>query len=95
MIGKAHEDLARLAYEFGIWSEDRKSCWTFEFKKHDMPGDYSIPMPTSLVRFNEKELLIAFACALTQIEIFAKDATDAELRATKYHLEDFRKLVFK
>lgn len=59
------------------------------------PGEYS-PEPTMEVSgFESREFLPALANALAESG-YRHESTDAgELKATKTHLEDMRKLVFK
>ena len=92
MKGKYFTSLHRNGWELLI--NDETNCYTLEFKKHEMPEIGSIH-PTTLIPFDGKPILMALAQILTDMDLLPRNANSAELKATKYHLEDMRNLIFK
>jgi hypothetical protein len=92
--GYAQRRLDRDAWEIALVDRDNKRCYTFEFKSHDAA---SVQTETTLVdsSLEYTGILQALTEALNQMGLFPDNATAAELKATKLHLEDLRKLVFE
>jgi hypothetical protein len=96
--GYAQRRVDRDAWEIALFesfSNERTLVYTFEFKSHII--DASCIFPTTIIENSDHgtKPLIALSKAMQEMGIMQDDATSAELKATKYHLEDFRKLVFK
>ncbi len=93
--GFAQRRLDRDAWEVALIDADNKRAYTIEFKAHPIEKEGFVAETSLIPRELEMTgLLKALADALNQMEIFPDDATTAELKATKFHLEDMRKLVF-
>lgn len=94
--GFAQRRIDRNAWEIALWDKDRQTSYTIEFKSHKVDNE-DIQIETTLILDdpNQMEILKSLAEALYQIGILPGTATEAELKATKYHLEDMRKMVFK
>lgn len=71
----------------------RNKCFTFEFTEHDW--EEGMAAQESLIKGPlGDDLLRALGEALVMGGFLPQSAVDTELKATKYHLEDMRKLVF-
>ena len=69
--------------------------YTFEVKQHIVP-DKTIESPTTILEpINADEFLKAIGVMLQEIGYIPQSSVDTELKATKYHLEDMRKLALK
>ncbi len=64
------------------------------FDKRGNPKPTSSELPTTLVPFEQREVLEGIGQALVDLGIMKDHGTDQELKATKFHLEDMRTLVF-
>lgn len=87
----------RIEYRDGIEivlaDHEREVCYTIQFTAHAWnPG---FKAQTTLLDGEEKtQIARAIGEALQQVGLLPASAVDTELKATKYHLEDMRKLVF-
>lgn len=81
------------AWEFGLIDRENARCFTIEIKEHMLkPG---MRAETSVFQHGQEDIATALSQVLTQMGILSGNATDTELKATKYHLEDMRKLALK
>jgi|ERR1700722_10427635 len=98
--GHAVERVDRMAWEIAVVDTQRELAFTFEWTVHSLKGrdrgkvDF---VPTSMVPMDGEmmEMLRGLAEAMMKIGVLNDTSTTAELKATKYHLEDMRKLTFK
>lgn len=74
-----------------LFDDNTKTAVTFEFRAHKISDSERIP--STDISYDHDGILSAIAQALQQGGILPNSATDAELKATKYHLEDMRKLA--
>lgn len=94
MKGYAQRRLDQNAWEIALIDSQRNRSWTFTFFEHDFPRNGRCE--TTIIPFEkDMDLLQALAQALQEMGVFPESATTAELRATKFHLEDMRKLALK
>lgn len=96
MISRSYLRVDRYAHEIGIVNgknERELKCYTIEFKEHDRVLNDSFPTTVVDIDSKEFEILKALSTALMEMGIFPESATQSELKATKYHLEDMRKLA--
>lgn len=77
-----------------LLDRDKRICYTLEFKAH-VVAEGEINKSTDININNDLGLLEALAQALQMGGYIPKSAVEAELGATKFHLEDMRKIVFK
>ncbi len=97
--GHAVERVDRMAWEIAVVDTQREFAFTFEWTVHSLKGrdrgtiDY---VPTSMVQMDGEsmEMIKGLAEAFMKMGVLADTSTTAELKATKYHLEDMRKLTF-
>jgi hypothetical protein len=90
--GYAERRLDRFAWEVAIVDRERKRSYTMDFRVHDLKdGELT---PTTLFPLDDLEVVKAFAEALQVMGVLSPDAVTSELKATKFHLDDMRKLVF-
>jgi hypothetical protein len=82
----------KMCDSFYLIDREERVAYTFEFTVHKVkPG---IEMPSTDCDLDHGPgLMRALAEALTQAKYLPQSATDSELKATKYHLEDMRKLT--
>lgn len=94
--GYAVESLPYDCWEIAILDRENKIAFTFELVRHDMRGKDSERAPTSKVSHQGQwmEAMRGLSEAMAKMGLLKDDATVAELNATKYHLEDMRKLTF-
>ncbi len=92
--GYYQKRIDRLAHEFCIYDDVKDCFYTMTFTVHKKV-DPTIQQPTTIVAMDSEgeSLIRGIAEALTEGGFMPKSATDAELKATKYHLEDMRKLA--
>ncbi len=90
--GHGQKRFEYLSWEFVVANEQGTKCYTFDIKEHDIE-DRFLTYPTTKVKFEEEAILRGLAEALKEMNFLPGDATTSELRATKYHLEDMRKLA--
>lgn len=91
--GYAQRRLDMDSWEIALVDSLNKRHYTIEFKSHDSEPE-SLKQTSIIGReIQEMGILKALADALIQMEVFPRDATQAQLEATKYHLEDMRALV--
>lgn len=86
----------RDAHEIALIDRDRCMSYTIEFRAHKYERDNfsdKIPLTTISRTDNLEEMLTALASVMRQMDLLDGSATDAELKATKYHLEDMRELA--
>lgn len=76
-----------------LLDRDNNIAYSFEIIAHEIKGDEQMPS-TDINLDDPLGVLRGLAEALQMGGYIPKAATDAELKATKYHLEDFRKLAF-
>lgn len=89
--GHAQRRVDRDAWEIALY--DQSFSYTLEITKHKLKQ--GLAFPTTLISRHEMTPLLGLAKAMIEMGILKDDATTAELKATKYHLEDMRKLTFK
>jgi hypothetical protein len=78
---------------FYLIDDDKNISYTFEITAHKSePGTES---PSTDIRSDNLGIINAMAESLQMGGYIPKSAVDAELSATKYHLEDMRKLTLK
>lgn len=83
----------RLAHEICLFDEDNKQYITLTFNAHKFEeGQEAKTTLVSLDGYADR-VLVGLAEALMLGGFLPQSSTDAELRATKYHLEDMRKLA--
>lgn len=98
MKGMGTLNLLRGGYDIYLGSEGNSSanttnkCVTISFNIHHVEAGKALPITT--IPFDQADCLKALGQALIDLGLMKDNATDAELKATKFHLEDFRKLVF-
>lgn len=98
--GYAHRRIDRLAWEIAVVDDRTKIAYTLEFKAHK-PVEPGLLLKegveTTFISDDGegREIMQGFADALNQMGFIPDDATTSELKATKYHLEDMRKLALK
>lgn len=78
---------------FYLVDDDKNISYTFEMSAHHLEAG-SIT-PSTDIPSDNLGILSALAEALQAGGYIPKSAIDAELKATKYHLEDMRKLTLK
>ena len=76
---------------FYIFNRELNIAYTFEFTAHQVNEGQTIPA-TEIILKDPDGILNAMAEAFQQAGILPQSAVDAELKATKYHLEDMRKI---
>ena len=76
-----------------IYIVDRESEKAYTFKIESMQLSKGFAAPSSRINNEDRHVLRALAEALQQAGILPMSASDAELKATKAHLEDMRKLA--
>lgn len=90
--------LAARAMQFGGWQillcdRENRQAYTIKFESHSVIEGMIFPT-TDISGFNnEMDILRGLAEALREMGLFPMDATQSELVATKYHLEDMRKIA--
>jgi hypothetical protein len=95
--GYAADDISRTAWEICLFDEKRNIAFTFELTAHSLQDHVKgTRMPTSSIPYNGEfmDAFRALAEAMTKMGLMNDSATTSELKATKYHLEDMRKLTF-
>ena len=85
-------DIFKRGINMVVISEDQNKAYTFKIEKHDLK-EYKPAPATEFSRGFGKEFLLAMALMLQRHGYLPQAATDSELKATKYHLEDMRLLV--
>lgn len=104
---KLHQNPARsFGWELFIVDEQRDESWVLKFEKYKIETRYQHIEPTffsdgttygkhpeSLDTVANQEFLQKFGQALQEAGFMPDNATQAELKATKFHLEDMRKLT--
>ena len=71
-----------------------KKAYTLQIIEHtNMEEGYSVP--STDIDFGKEEIIVALAEALQKGGYIPQTAVDTELKATRYHLEDMRNIVFK
>jgi hypothetical protein len=75
--------------------DERDTAFTIQITAHKVERGQLCPSSDFGGRDVPLDLLRALAEALQMGGYIPKSAVDAELKATKYHLEDMRKLVLK
>lgn len=93
MKGYAQRRLDRDGWEILLLDESRNRCFTMEFREHTFVE--SMNNEVTFVARKDIYLLHAISEALVEMGILDGSATEAELKATKFHLEDMRTLVFE
>ena len=73
---------------------EKDICYTFELTAHVMKNG-ELNKSTDIDRNDGLGILKALAEALQEGGYIPRSATDAELKATKCHLEDMRKLTLE
>jgi len=92
MKGYAERRLELMAWE--IFLGDRDNVYTIEFKQHKRATEMQ-KSETTILSIQSIPLLKALAEAMQEMGVLQENGTTAELKATKYHLEDMRKLALK
>ncbi len=90
--GYAQRRIDKYSWDIGLIGE--KFSYTFEIKKHSRQE--SLVSEISSVRIDDEEAMAtlrALSEALQEMGLFPQNAVQSELKATKYHLEDMRKMV--
>jgi len=82
----------RNKWEIGLWDDKSETVYTFEITGHQNIKDSDM-MPRTEIPEDFLPVLKGLSEALIQMELMPRDAVGAELGATKYHLEDLRKLL--
>ncbi len=93
MKSKVVERLDKLGFEFALYSEDQRFFYTFDLKIHHEP-EKGHAYPTTIIPFAQKEVLIELGNCLIELGIMKDHASTKELSATRFHLEDMRKIAF-
>lgn len=94
--GDIEKNIFSRSHDLVLYDEEKEVAYTFEIKEHKLDENDSCPVTKfKYGGSNHDKILHGFAEALQKIGLIPKSATDAELKATKYHLEDMRKQVFK
>lgn len=93
MKGETDYDLLNRCFRIAIF--DEKTAVTMTFTTH--PAERDRPLPVTEMRKGPETtaILKGLAEALMQLGIMPENGTTAELRATKAHLDDMRRLAMK
>lgn len=91
MICEIDYDIMERKHILVLMNDDASQAYTIEFKAHRMEEGTIIPV-TKLEKNVGESFFEAMAKALQQRGQIPQSAVDAELKATKYHLEDMRLL---
>jgi len=99
MIGEYNYDILRRCHQILIVDKPgapKRTAITIEFKQHFVKDECN-KLPLTELRKGEgaEEILRALATALQAMGIFPEHPLAGEMKATKYHLEDMRKLYIK
>lgn len=78
--------------EIAIWDQNTGKAYTFSFE--EKPCGEADMVPVSLVKREDEFILKAMAEVLQKMGYIPDGATQAELKATKHHLDDMRKIAF-
>ena len=95
--GNAEYDISTTSWEICNYDEKRNIAFTYEITAHSLQDHVKgTRMPTSSIPYNGEfmDAFRALAEAMTKMGLMNDSATTSELKATKYHLEDMRKLTF-
>ncbi len=94
MNGYAQKRIDRLAWEIALVDRHTRTSYTIQFTCHENKKPEN-QLETTFINDDghSMEIMKALAEALTQMGLMPISATDSELKATKYHLEDMRKLA--
>jgi hypothetical protein len=93
--GNAIDRIDRRAWEIAVYDDEQRVVYTFELTRHQIDPNSAryAPIQTTLVDYLDKDVMRGIAEAFRKMGIMDDSATTAELKATKYHLEDMRKLA--
>lgn len=99
MTGEYNYDILRRCHQILIVDDpgtEKRTAITIEFTQHRVTDDTK-PLPITELRKGEgaEQILRALATALQAMGIFPEHPLAGEMKATKYHLEDMRKLYLR
>ena len=92
--GYYQKSLEKMSESIYLVDRENNMAYTFSTTVHKMSQGELIPC-TDIAFENSGGLLRALAEALQMGGYIPNSANDAELKATKYHLEDMRSLVLE
>lgn len=92
--GDSVRAVERGANVYQIFVGSGEKYYSLDIREHELKEGFMLEHPTYVTDEN-RDFFIGLAEALQSMELFPRDADKAEIQATKYHLEDMRKLVFK
>ena len=101
MIGEYDYDIITRCHRILIVDErgePNRTAVTFSFIQHkvaDIPDGERLPITEILKGEGSEKVLRAFANALQQMGLFPDNHLAGEMKATKFHLEDMRKLYLR
>lgn len=92
--GDSRKALERGPGVYEIFVGDDERYFSIEITSHPLKEGYELEHQT-LVRPDSIDFYKGLAQALQSMGLMPESAVDSELKATKYHLEDMRKLTLK
>ena len=90
--GYGQENIALQSFEIALVDRENNKGYTISIHCHNYKANEILD--TTKIPFEQKDILLALGNALIGLEILKEDSTSAELKATKFHLEDMRKIIF-
>ncbi len=78
-------------YRIALFNEETSEAITFEIKTSKV--EESQQLPTTNIPYRNNGLLLALANALKEVGVMPGGDQEQELKATKHHLEDMRKIA--
>lgn len=93
MTGQYDYDIVSRTHKIMVWNDAGTKCYEFTCIEHNVPE--SLCGRPTVIKKDQIGPWRGLAKAFQKMDLLSDDATKTELKATKYHLEDMRKLTFK